>query len=234
MQDNKTIVKDLSDRGGQYATITRFRHPTQKSFIITKKDARDVFDLEQTASVIGKTLDFIKECGKKGNVILFVSSHQETLDIIEDLAKELGLPFMANRWIGGVLSNFKNIRSRVDRMIKLQKEKEDGSWTKFTKKERILLDRELLKLKNHFGGIENLDRIPSAVFIVDTKKEHIATKEANSVGVPIIGFSNADADLRVVQYPIITNIHSVQIVEYIKSLVLDAYKSGVSSHSEGK
>lgn len=234
MQDIENMEKDLSKLGGQYATTTRFRHPTQKSFVIAKKGIRDIFDLAQTTVILSKTLDFIKESGKKGNVILFVSSHQETLDIIENLAKDLSLPFMTGRWIGGTLSNFKNIHSRVERMIKLQKEKEDGSLTKFTKKERVLLDRELLKLQNHFGGIESLDRVPSSIFIVDTKREEIATKEANLSGVPVIGFSSADADLHLVQHPIIANIYSRQAVEYIASLVSNAYKSGVLNSSENK
>ena len=234
MTDNKNIAQEIERVGGQYAVTNRYRHPSLASMIEGKKGNRAVFAVEKITDLLEKTLAFIEECGKKGHIILFVSTRQESVDLVKKTAENLSLPYMLNRWIGGTLSNFVNIKGRINKMIDMQKEKEDGAWTKYTKKEKVLLNRELAKLENRFTGVAKLIELPQAVFILDTRKEHIAVKEANTAEVPVIGFSTANADIYCIQHPIIANIHSREAVAYILGLVEAAYKKGVSNKKEIK
>lgn len=232
MTNNKELTQEIERVGGHYAVTNRYQHPSLASMIEGKKGSRAVFDIEKITTLLEKTLTFIEECGKKGHVILFVSTRQETIDSVRQTAKNLSLPYMLNRWIGGTLSNFTNIKGRINKMSTMQKEKEEGGWTKYTKKEKVLLNRELTKLENRFTGIATLTELPQAVFVLDTRKEHIAVKEANSTGVSVIGFSTANADIHRIQEPIIANIHSREAVTYILGLVETAYKKGVSNKKE--
>lgn len=220
--------------GGQYALTNRYRHPSVSSFVTSGRGGRGVFDLEKITEVLQSALSFIEQLGRKKQIILFVSSRRETVDLVERIAADLSMPYMLNRWIGGTLSNFKNIKGRVDRMERLRKDSEEGKWSKYTKKERVLLNRELAKLENWFSGIGTMDVLPGAVFVLDVKKEAIAVSEANSVGISVIGFSNADADLTVAGYPIIANIHSHETVAYVLSLVKEAYEAGVKGGKDTK
>ena len=144
--NTQTIAENLNNLGGNYATTNKFRHPTQKDFIKISPKGRDFLDIEKISAKIEGTLKFVEECGEKGQIILFVSSRHETLDLVKKTAESLSLPFMTVRWIGGTLSNFRNIRSRVEKMIKLNKDKDTGGWSTFTKKEIVLLNRKLEKL----------------------------------------------------------------------------------------
>ena len=229
MVNSKELTQEIERVGGHYAVTNQHRHPSQVSMIAGKKGNRAVFAIEKIVSLLEKTLAFVEECGRKGQVILFVSTRQETVDLVKEVAEDLSLPYMLNRWIGGTLSNFTNIKGRIHKMSAMQKEKEEGAWTKYTKKEKVLLNRELTKLENRFTGIATLTELPQAIFVLDTRKERIAVKEANSTGVPVIGFSSANADIHRIQQPIIANIHSREAVAYILGLVEEAYKKGVNS-----
>ena len=229
MINHKEIAQEIERVGGHYAVTNRYRHPSLTAMIKGKKGNQTVFDVEKITEMLEKTLTFVEECGKKGHIILFVSTRQETIDLMKKVAEDLSLPYMLNRWIGGTLSNFVNIKGRINKMTTMQQEKEQGSWTKYTKKEKVLLNRELAKLENRFTGIAKLTELPQALFVLDTRKESIAVKEANSAGVPVIGFSTANADVYQIQHPIIANIHSREAVTYILGLVEEAYKKGVSN-----
>lgn len=229
MTSSKKIAQEIERVGGHYAVTSRYRHPSLASMVEGKKGNRAVFAIEKITAMLEETLTFIEECGKKGHIILFVSSRQETVDLVRQTAENLSLPYMLNRWIGGTLSNFTNIKGRIHKMSTMQKEKEEGAWTKYTKKEKVLLNRELTKLENRFTGIATLTELPQAIFVLDTRKEKIAVKEANSADVPVIGFSNANADVHQIQHPIIANIHSREAVTYILDLVEAAYKKGAGT-----
>ena len=232
MTTPKNLAQEIAKVGGQYAMTSRYRHPSVAPFIEGKGGGRNVFTVEKVAEVLQSTLSFVEECGEKGQIILFIATRQESVDLVRKTAEHLSLPYMLNRWIGGTLSNFKNIRGRVNKLDQLRKDKESGVWTKYTKKEKVLLNRELTKLENKFGGIFSLESPPNAVFILDTKKERIAVEEANGAEIPIIGFSSANADLHRIQYPIIANIHSRDAVAYILDLVEQSYQKGVAQKKE--
>ncbi len=233
MSDNEEITKKITDAGGQHAVTSRYRHPSVTPFVVGT-GSKGVFDIEKVAEMLQSALTFIEQCGRHGQVIFFVSTRRETVDLVEKTAENLLLPRMLNRWIGGTLSNFKHIRGRVERLERLQREKDEGKWTKYTKKEKVLMNRELTKLESRFSGISTLENLPAAVFILDTYREKNAVIEANNAGIPIIGFSNANADLHVVQYPIIANIQSRDTVAYVLSLVENAYRRGASGGADKK
>ena len=229
--DSDTIAEKIKTCGAQYAVGKRYRHPSAASFL-NKNDKGGMFDIEKQVKMLTATLAFVGECGKKKQTILFVSTRQETVDLVRQTAQSLSMPYTLNRWIGGTISNFSNIRSRVEWMERLAKEKEEGKWEKFTKKEQVLMNRELVKLERKFSGIRVLEKLPDAVFVLDTWREKNAVSEASEAGIPIIGFSNANANIHRVQYPVVANIQSRNTVEYMLSLLSDAYKSGFSVKSD--
>lgn len=223
MSKNNTIT-EIEKRGGHFAMTNRHRHPSVLEFIASKIGRKNVFDTDKISGLLDNALQFVSQLGEKKQTILFISSRQETLDILKDSIQTTKQPYMFNRWIGGTLSNFKNVKKRVDRMKKMRSDKDDGGWVKNTKKEKVLLNRELSKLENKFLGISDMDKLPDAIFILDTKKESIAVEEAKTMGIPIIGFSNANANIKNIDYPIIANINSRETVEYIISLITEKLK----------
>ena len=221
------MIQEMEKAGGQYALTSRYRHPSAQSVVRKKSGGRVVFDLEKVAGLLSSALAFVEEVGRKKGTILFVSTRQETVSLAQKTAESLSLPYMLNRWIGGTISNFKNVRSRVERMENLAKELEDGAQTSLhTKKERVLLTRELSKLRSKFSGIASMVELPAAVLIFDARREKIAVDEALRSNIPVIGVSNADADIRLVHYPVPVNICSRSVVAYLLTLIEKAYRKG--------
>lgn len=226
MQSEKDVIQELENLGAQYALTNRYRHPSNQSLTEQRAVGQFVFDLEKVVAMLSHALAFVEEVGKKKGSILFVSTRRETTDLIQKTAENLSQPYMINRWIGGVISNFKNVRSRVDRMEKLAKENDEGAWTQYTKKERVLLTRELSKLKNKFSGIASMTELPAAVVVFDVKREAIAVKEALRSHIPIVGISNVNADIQLVQYPVSLNIYSRNVTAYVLTRIEEAYRKG--------
>ena len=229
MQRERITPEEIKSVGGQYAMTNRFRHPSIVSLIVPSKRKENVFETEKIVAIAEKALKFVEQCGKKGGIILFVSTRREATPLVREAAEALKLPYMVDRWIGGTLSNFRQIKSRAERLEQLQKEKESGVWTKFTKKERVMLNRALANLETKFSGIVSLEQLPAAVFILDAKKEQHAVAEANKVGVPVIGFSNANADITKITYPIVANIQSRETVAFMLKKIEESYRDGVKS-----
>ena len=226
MQSARDIVQEMEKVGGQYALTKRYRHPSMQAIVRQKASGGLCFDLEKTVEMLTKALTFIEAVAKKEGSLFFVSTRRETADMVQKTAEELSQPYMVNRWVGGTISNFKNVRSRVERMEKLVKEREEGRWTHYTKKEKVLMTRELGKLQGKFSGIASMTERPAALIVFDTKREKIAVSEAIRSKIPVIGFSNANADLRAAQYPVPMNIYSREAVAYLLGLVKEAYTKG--------
>ena len=155
--------------------------------------------------------------------ILFVSSKNESKPLVRAAAERIGMPYIAGRWIGGLLTNFPEIKKRSDRLVDLESKKEKGELTKYTKKERLLLDREMANLNELFGGIRTLARIPDAIFIIDPRKEKIAVLEAKGMKVPVIALASSDCNLKEVSFPIAGNDASRSSIEYVLKRVTDTY-----------
>jgi small subunit ribosomal protein S2 len=221
-----TDIKKLYDVGAHFALPRARRHPTSVPFIFSTKDRTDIFDLEETQKRLVKTLEFVRELSKSGKTLLLVGGKNEVIAPVKDAGTRIGQPFVAGRWIGGTLTNFKIIRKRIDRLEKLTADRESGELDKYTKRERLMIDREIEELLARFGGIVSLRELPGAIFIVDTRHEHTAVREANQMGVPVIGLASSDCDFARIKFPIPANDTSVKSVRFFTELIADAYQEG--------
>ncbi len=221
-----TDIKKLYDAGAHFALPRARRHPTSAPFVFSTKDRTDIFDLEETVRRITKAEEFVRELAKSGKSLLFVGGKNEVIAPIKDAAVRIAQPHVAGRWIGGTLTNFKIIRKRIDRLEKLTADRESGELDKYTKRERLMIDREIEELLARFGGIVSLRELPGAIFIVDTRHEHTAVREANQMGVPVIGLASSDCDFARIKFPIPANDTSVKSVRFVTELIADAYQEG--------
>lgn len=219
-------IKTLYDAGAHVGYARTRRHPTADPFLYATKDRTDIFNLEETAKRLTSASDFVTSLAASGKQIVFVGGKNEAQAIVKDAAERAGLPYVAGRWIGGTLTNFKIIRKRIDRLEKLMAEREAGELAKYTKKERLMIDREIDELIGRFGGIVSVRDLPAALFVVDTRHEKTAVQEANQLKIPVIGLSSSDGDFSRIQYAIPANDTSVKAVRYIVDEITDAYQKG--------
>jgi len=219
-------VKKLHDVGAHVGLPRTRRHPTAAPFVFATKNRVDILDLEETEKRLALALEFVRDLAQAGKSLLVVGGKHEAVKLVRDSAHGAGLPHVAGRWIGGTLTNFKNIRKRVERLEKLQKDRASGELAKYTKRERLMIDREIEELEGRFGGIVSLKDIPGAMFVVDSRHEAIAVREANQLGVPVIALSSTDCDFSQVQFPIPGNDTSVKSIRAIVADVVDSYQEG--------
>lgn len=229
-----TDIQTLFDAGAHFGYARTRRHPSAAPYLYGTKDRTDIFDLEQTTKRLDTAAAYVRALAQGGKRVLFVGGKNEVLSIVRANAERVGEPFVAGRWIGGTLTNFKGIRKRIDRLEKLTDEKEKGELDKYTKKERLLIDREIEELTNRFGGLVKLTDVPAALFVVDTRHEKIAVAEANQLGIPVIGLASSDCDFSLIQYPIPANDTSIRSVRHIVETISEAYAEGKSAPAADK
>ncbi|MEK7132818.1 MAG: 30S ribosomal protein S2 [Patescibacteria group bacterium] len=227
-------IQELFNAGAHFGYSRTRRHPTAEPFIFATKDRSDIFDLEETNKRLEAAGTFASIISKSGKHLLFVGGKNEAQGIVKETAVRAGSPYVAGRWIGGTLTNFKNIRKRIDRLEKLMKEREDGTLEKYTKKERLLIDREITELLQRFGGLVSMTDLPAAMIVVDTRRENTAVREANQLGIPVIGLSSSDCDFSLIQYPIPANDTSVRSIRYLMDAVAEAYLEGKKTLTASK
>lgn len=212
---------------GAHAGLSRARrHPSASRYIFASKDRADIFDLEETDRRMKAALAFVEQVARGGKQVLFVAGKHEAAEIVKDAALKANMPYVAGRWIGGSLTNFKNIRKRIERLEKLTSERESGEMAKYTKRERLLLEREIEELLARFGGLVSMTDLPGALFVVDTRHEHTAVTEANQLRIPVVGLANSDCDFSVIQYPIPGNDTSVRSIRFVSDAVSAACLEG--------
>ncbi len=199
------------------------RHPTVTPYLYGNKGGVDIIDLEKTAPQIEAAAAFLAELGAAGKTILFVGVKPEARSAVEEVAQSLKMPFVTERWIGGILTNFPEIKKRIQKLADLKEERISGGFDKYTKKEQLLLQREMDRLNKYFSGLTGLTKMPDAVVIVDTKKEHIAIAEARKVGVPVVSIGNTDCSIRGISYPIIANDSSASSIKALLAILRDAF-----------
>jgi small subunit ribosomal protein S2 len=226
------VIGEMFAVGAHFGFSRARRHPTFKSLIFGAKNGTEILNLEEVEGYLAKTLDFVSGLGKEKKVILYVGSKSEAKDIVRASALSVNLPYVSDRWIGGTLTNFDQIKKRVARLEDLISKKEKGELTKYTKKERLLIDREITKLVRFFDGIRSMSKLPDALFIVDSKKEHIAVSEAKKMNIPVISLSSTDCDLSKIAFPIPANDSARTSVEYFVKAVTDTYKKAVATPKE--
>lgn len=228
MKMDDPLMVDLFKAGAHYGYVRSRRHPSVKPFIFGAKNKIDIFDLEKTKEPLARAQEFARTLGKEGKQVLFVASKHQALSAIKHAAEDLGMPYVAGRWVGGTLSNFAVIRARVDKLLELHEKRESGELSKYTKKERLLIDREIARLETLFSGIVSLKSLPAAIFVIDSGKEHIAVAEARKTKVTVIALAGSDCDLALVEYPIIGNDSSIKSIEYLTTAFVNAFHEGRS------
>ncbi len=227
MEDTKSspLVKELFAVGAHFGYSRTRRHPSAAKFLFATKNKVDIIDIEKTEAELMKAAEFMNKLGQKGKTVVFVGSKPEAKVAVQLAAEGLGQPFVTTRWVGGMLTNFSEIKKRINRLEELRAAKISGDLQKkYTKKEQLLIAREVAKMEDLFAGIVSLKGIPDALLIVDPKKEVSAVLEAQRLGVPIIALGSTDCDITVSDYPIIANDASRASIEYIVKFLADAYK----------
>jgi small subunit ribosomal protein S2 len=223
MSKKELSLSPLMEAGVHFGYSRTRRHPTVTPFLYGTKGGVDIIDLEKTAPLMEKASAFLSELGQAGKTVLFVGVKPEARSIVMEVAQSLKMPYVTERWIGGILTNFPEIKRRIARLEELKEERLSGGFDKYTKKEQILLNREMDRLNKYFSGLTGLTKMPDAVVIVDTKKEHIAIKEARKVGVPVISIGNTDCSIRAISFPIIANDSSASSISAVLGILKDAF-----------
>jgi small subunit ribosomal protein S2 len=220
-------IRQLLDSGVHFGHQTRRWNPKMKRFILTERSGSHIIDLQQSLAHIDKTYDYVKETVAHGGTILFVGTKKQAQGSIAEQAQRVGQPYVNQRWLGGLLTNFQTVSKRLARMKELEEVDFADTTRGFTKKELLIQRRELVKLQKSLGGIRNLTKTPSAVWIVDTKKEHLAIDEAHKLGIPVIAILDTNCDPDDVQYPIPGNDDAIRSVGLLTRIIADAAAEGL-------
>jgi small subunit ribosomal protein S2 len=211
------------------------RHPSASPFLFGTRDRTDIFDLELTETRLEAAREFVRSVASSGRQVLFIGGKHEAISTVKSLAERVGAPYTAGRWIGGTLTNFKNIRKRLERLQKLTEERDSGELEKkYTKRERLMIDREIEELLGRFGGLVTMTDLPGALFVIDSRHEFTAVREANQLGIPVVALASSDCDFSLVQYPVPANDTSVRSIVLIAEEIADAYAEGKRAPAPAK
>lgn len=219
-------IEEMFKVGAHYGYTKTKRHPSVSKFIFGTKNKVDIINIEETNAQLQDTLNFVKKLGREQKIILFVGVKPEAKKKILDSALLADMPYVTERWVGGIITNFGEIKKRIAKLIDLRDKKEKGELDKYTKKERILIDLEVEKMGKYFGGLIHLKKAPDALFVIDAKKENIAVTEARKSNIPVIALCNTDTNIKDVDYPIVGNDASVSSISYFVDQVTKAYSEG--------
>ena len=219
-------MKQLLEAGVHFGHQTRRWNPKMKRFIFGERNGIYIIDLNQTLERIETAYTFVRDLVSDGGTILFVGTKKQTQDAISGYAQKCGMPYINERWLGGMLTNFQTISARVKKMQEYERMAAAGDFAAMPKKEALILSRELEKLQRNLGGIRNLAKLPEAVFIIDTKKEHIAVTEANKLGLPIVAVVDTNCDPDVIQYVIPGNDDAIRAGTLMCRIIADAVEEG--------
>ena len=219
-------MKQLLEAGVHFGHQTRRWNPKMKRFIFGERNGIYIIDLEQTLARIETAYTFVRDTVAKGGSILFIGTKKQAQDPIQQYAEKCGMPYINQRWLGGMLTNFQTINKRVAKMLEYERMRDSGEFDAMPKKEALLLGRELDKLERYLGGIRHMDRLPQAIFVLDTKKEHIAVTEANKLGVPVVAVVDTNCDPDVIDYVIPGNDDAIRSGTLLSRVIADAVIEG--------
>lgn len=232
MSTKNTQVEEMFKAGAHYGYSKSRRHPSTTPYIFATKNGVDIINIEKTQELFEKAMEQVSKYAQAGKTILFVGTKAEAKQQIIETALALNMPYVSERWVGGSLTNFPEIKKRITRLLDLRDQKEKGDLEKYTKKERLLLDREMNDMTGNFQGLTGITRVPDVMFVIDPKKEHIAVTEAHKMNLPVIGVLNTDCNLKQVEFPIIANDASVLSISFFMQAIKDAYNNGLSGQNK--
>ena len=219
-------LQELLDSGVHFGHQTRRWNPKMRRFILGERNGIYLVDLRKTLSGIESAYTYVRDLSAKDGIILFVSTKKQTQGPVKDYADACGMPYVNQRWLGGMLTNFSTVSGRVKRMKELRVMQANGDFEGMPKREALRHSRELEKLDRNLSGIANLDRVPDAIFVVDTKKEHIAVTEARKLGLPVVAVVDTNCDPDVIDYVIPGNDDAIRSVGLLSRLIADAVTEG--------
>ncbi len=219
-------MKQLLESGVHFGHQTRRWNPKMKPYIFTERGGIHIIDLQQTTVLLDRAYDFVRNIASRGGTVLFVGTKKQCQDIVREEAERVAMPYVSHRWLGGLLTNFATIENRIKRMHELRKLKEEGQLSLLPTKERMAMERELEKLEVNLGGVSIMTRLPDAVFVADPKREAIATKEVNKLGVPLIGLCDTNCDPDEVDYLIPGNDDAIRSCNLIVKTLARAVEEG--------
>ena len=220
-------IRQLLDSGVHFGHQTRRWNPKVKRFILTERSGIHIIDLQQSLAYIDKAYEFVKETVAHGGTVLFDGTKKQAQEAIAEQAQRVGQPYVNQRWLGGLLTNFQTVSKRLARMKELEELDFEDTTKGFTKKELLIKKRELDKLHKSLGGIRNLTKTPSAMWVVDPKREHLAIDEARKLGIPVIGILDTNADPDELAYPIPGNDDAIRSVSLLTRIIADAAAEGL-------
>ena len=230
----QTEVKDLLNAGVHFGHLTRKWNPNMAPYIYMERNGIHIINLYKTSAKIEEAQEALKKIAASGRKILFVATKKQAKDIVADKAKNVNMPYITERWPGGMLTNFVTIRKAVKKMAAIDRMKKDGTFETLSKKERLQVDRLRAKLEKNLGSITDMSRLPGALFVVDIKREHIAIKEARKLKIPIFAMVDTNSDPREVEYVIPANDDASKSIEKILTLVSDAVAEGLQQRKQEK
>jgi small subunit ribosomal protein S2 len=229
-----TIIEQMFKAGAHYGYSKTRRHPSVSKYIYATKNKGDIIDLEKTSALLDEAALFIKNLGAQNKVVLFVGTKPEAKVVTKDAAEALNMPYVTERWIGGTLSNFTEIKKRIAELETYRKDSVGGGLDKYTKKERVVMAKKMEKLTRYYSGLIGLKKAPDALFIVDGKSEHIAATEGRKSGVKVIALVNSDSNIKGIDYPIVANDSGIPSIKFFVSAIANAYREGQVSVPEKK
>ncbi|MEZ7856334.1 MAG: 30S ribosomal protein S2 [Polaribacter sp.] len=227
-------IQELLNNGVHFGHLTRKWNPNMAPYIYTERNGVHIIDLYKTAAKIEETSEALKKIANSGRKILFVATKKQAKDIVAEKAKVISMPYITERWPGGMLTNFVTIRKAVKKMAIIDRMKTDGSFDALSKREKLQINRQREKLEKNLGSISDMTRLPGALFIVDIKKEHIAVAEAQKLNIPIFAMVDTNSDPREVDYVIPANDDASKSINVVLSFVTDAIAEGLSERKADK
>ncbi|AZA09010.1 30S ribosomal protein S2 [Corynebacterium pseudopelargi] len=226
-------MRELLDAGVHFGHQTRRWNPKMRRFIFTDRNGIYIIDLQQTLTYIDEAYEFVKETVAHGGTILYVGTKKQAQEAVKNQAERVGMPYVNHRWLGGMLTNFQTVSKRLHRMKELQAmDAAEGGYEGRTKKEVLMLTRERQKLERVLGGIADMTKVPSAMWIVDTNKEHIAVNEAHKLNIPVVAILDTNCDPDVVNYPVPGNDDSIGSIDVLTRVISSAVSAGKQAREE--
>ncbi len=226
-------MKELLEAGVHFGHQTRRWNPKMKKFIFIERNGIYIIDLQKTLKALGDARALVAGIGRSGGSVLFVGTKKQAKDLIQSEAGRCGMPYVNERWLGGMLTNFKTIKSNIRRFKEIEKMDADGTLAKLSKREQSQIDKERVRLEKLFTGIKEMVQLPSAVFVVDTKKERIAVAEANRLGIPVLGVVDTNCDPDVIDCPLPGNDDAIRAIQLFSRFVSDTLLEARQEAREG-
>lgn len=224
----KVTIQDLLKAGVHFGHRTSKWNPEMEQYIYARREGIHVIDLQQTLQKLEEALAFAKQVVSKGDKILFVGTKKQAKAITQACAEKCGMPYVTERWLGGTFSNFAIVKKQMDKLIKLEEQQEKGDLEKYTKKEQLLITREIKRLRKNVGGIKNMDKLPAAVIIVDLKSDRNALKEVQAKNIPVIAFADTNIDPKDADYPVPANDDAIKSIE----VILNAFAEEIAQFAQ--